>query len=182
MSPGRYGASSARPTLRTPVLRRLGRLLGPWELVLAAAMLSSVGTVGRGGRSAATFVGFLGFVVVAVRRGASCGCWASLTEGPAGGAELGRTGMLDGRRGVAGGRRLADVGVEVGRGRLGRRAAGADVAGGHRRRAGRAGPVDAGGRPARHARGTDPCVAALLAKVTFLVGFVHIGTNAEQSG
>jgi len=33
-------------------------------------------------------------VVVAVRRGASCGCWASLTEGPAGGAELARTGVL----------------------------------------------------------------------------------------
>jgi hypothetical protein len=31
---------------------------------------------------------------VAVRRGASCGCWASFTEGPAGGAELARTGVL----------------------------------------------------------------------------------------
>ncbi|HEX6356277.1 MauE/DoxX family redox-associated membrane protein [Actinophytocola sp.] len=77
----------------TVVLRRLGRLLGVWELVLAAAIVGVGGPL-VGMAVAGTFVGFLGFVVVAVRRGASCGCWASFTEGPAGGAELARTGVL----------------------------------------------------------------------------------------
>jgi hypothetical protein len=74
-------------------LHALGRLLGLWELVLATAMIV-VGDVTVGIVAAVTFLGFLGFVVAAVRRGVSCGCWASLTEGPAGGAELARTGVL----------------------------------------------------------------------------------------
>ncbi len=74
-------------------LELLGRLLGAWELVLAAALLT-VPWVAVAAAGAVTFLGFAGFVVAAVRRGTSCGCWASLSEGPAGGAELARTGTL----------------------------------------------------------------------------------------
>src|SRR5262245_65956586 len=74
-------------------LRMFGQLLGLWELLLAGALVM-IGGLAVGLAVAGTFLGFLGFVVAAVRRGASCGCWASLTEGPAGGAELARTGVL----------------------------------------------------------------------------------------
>lgn len=94
-----YVASALRRVFRRgrlPVLRVAGRLLGAWELLLAAALLTvgGVASVLVAVATAVTFTGFLGFVVVAVRRGTSCGCWASLTEGPAGGAELARTGVL----------------------------------------------------------------------------------------
>lgn len=79
--------------LSTPALRRLGRSLGLWELMLACAIVA-LGGPAVGLAVTGTFLGFLGFVVAAVRRGTSCGCWASLTEGPAGGAELARTGVL----------------------------------------------------------------------------------------
>ena len=74
-------------------LEPLGRLLGAWELVLAATLLT-VPWVEVAAACAVTFLGFAAFVVLAVRRGTSCGCWASLSEGPAGGAELARTGTL----------------------------------------------------------------------------------------
>ena len=76
-----------------PHLELLGRLLGAWELVLAVALLT-LPWVAVAVACAVTFLGFAAFVVLAVRRGASCGCWASLSEGPAGGAELARTGFL----------------------------------------------------------------------------------------
>lgn len=74
-------------------LELAGRSLGAWELVLATALLT-VPRVAVAAACAATFLGFAAFVVAAVRRGTSCGCWASLSEGPAGGAELARTGTL----------------------------------------------------------------------------------------
>lgn len=74
-------------------LEPLGRLLGAWELVLAAALLT-LPWVAVAAACAVTFLGFAAFVVAAVRRGTSCGCWASLSEGPAGGAELARTSTL----------------------------------------------------------------------------------------
>lgn len=76
-----------------PHLELLGRLLGAWELALAVALLT-LPWVAVAVACAVTFLGFAAFVVLAVRRGASCGCWASLSEGPAGGAELARTGFL----------------------------------------------------------------------------------------
>lgn len=164
-------------TLRTPVLRRWGRLLGAWELVLAAALLLVGGQV-VAAAVAATFVGFLWFVVVAVRRGASCGCWASLTEGPAGGAELGRTGVL-----TAAAVWLAVAGWDVG---VGPAAVGwaatllalmwlAAVVGG------RVAPVRSDRVASRLAMRAAPTRSGrVLARVTFLLGFVHIGTNAEQ--
>lgn len=159
-------------------LRLAGRLLGAWELLLAAAVVFVGGRV-VGAALAVTYAGFLCFVVLAVLRGSSCGCWASLTEGPAGGAELGRTGVLAAAAvfvaaagwapgvdaaalgwaavllalmvlaAVVGGR-VAPVRSRSVAGRLGRRAA-----------------------PTRGGR--------LLARVVFLAGFVHAGTDAEQA-
>jgi hypothetical protein len=166
---------------RTPVLHLLGRLLGLWELVLAAAIVV-VGGVVVGVAVSATFTGFLGFVVVAVRRGASCGCWASLTEGPAGGAELGRTGVLAAAAAflaVAGWSPLSDhllgwssVGWAMALLALMSLAA---VIGGH------VAPV----RSARVARRLTLRAAPtrrgrVVARLTFLLGFVHTGTDTER--
>lgn len=82
-----------RRRITTARLRLAGQLLGLWELLLAGGLVM-IGGPAVGVAVAVTFLGFLGFVVAAVRRGASCGCWASLTEGPAGGAEVARTGTL----------------------------------------------------------------------------------------
>jgi len=90
----RHVARALRRALGSrPHLELAGRLLGAWELVLAAALVT-VPWVAVAAAGAVTFLGFAAFVVLAVRRGASCGCWASLSEGPAGGAELARTGLL----------------------------------------------------------------------------------------
>lgn len=162
----------------TPVLHLLGRLLGLWELVLAAAIVV-VGGVVVGVAVSATFTGFLGFVVVAVRRGASCGCWASLTEGPAGGAELGRTGMLAAAAAylaVAGWSPLAFGWAAVGWAMallalmwlaavVGERVGPVRSARVARRLALRAAPT-------RYGRA--------VARLTFLMGFVHTGTDAER--
>jgi hypothetical protein len=164
-----------RPSTRA--LHRLGRLLGLWELLLAAAVVVLGGVVGFA--VAATFLGFLGFVVIAVRRGASCGCWASLTEGPAGGAELARTGVLASGAGV-----VALAGwapLSFGWAAVGWAAAFlavtwlATVAGGWvapvrstrvvRRLAMRAAPTRRG---------------RAMARLTFVLGFVHAGTDAER--
>ena len=78
-------------------LRRAGRLLGLWETSLGLALvLAGAGpaAVAVAALAALTFIGFAGFVVLAIRRGTACGCWASLSEGPAGGAELGRAVFL----------------------------------------------------------------------------------------
>ena len=149
-----------------------------WELLLATAILVAGGPA-VGVAVAATFLGFLGFVVAAVRRGASCGCWASLTEGPAGGAELARTGVLAG----------AAVGLAVtgwSPGSLGWDSVGwaavflgmtwfATVVGGW------VAPVRSArvsGRLAMRAAPTRPGRA--LARLGFLLGFVHVGTDAER--
>jgi hypothetical protein len=154
----------------------LGRLLGLWELLVAAAIVVLGGVVGPA--VTATFAGFLCFVVGAVRRGSACGCWASLTEGPAGGAELARTGML-----TAGAAYTGIVGWPTG---LTWAAVGwaaaflavtwlATVVGG------RVAPVRSArvarrlalrAAPTRHGRA--------LARLAFLLGFVHVGTDAER--
>jgi hypothetical protein len=164
--------------LPTPTLRHLGQALGTWELLLATAILVAGGPV-VGVAVAATFLGFLGFVVAAVRRGASCGCWASLTEGPAGGAELARTGTLA----------VAAVGLAVtgwqptsfGWGSVGWAAVFlavtwfATVLGGWVapvRSARVAGRLAMRAAPTRHGRA--------VTRLGFLLGFVHVGTDAEQ--
>jgi methylamine utilization protein MauE len=166
-----------RRTVSTAALRRAGAALGLWELLLAAAMVvlggRAVGVV-----AAATFLGFLGFVVAAVRRGTSCGCWASLTEGPAGGAELARTGVL-----AAGAAYLAVAGWSPG---FGWASAGwaaaflaltalAAVAGG------RVAPVRSARVARRLAQRAAPTRRGrLAARLAFLMGFVHAGTDAER--
>ena len=166
------------PRGRTHVLRRHGRLLGVWELLLAAAVVLVGGRV-TGVALAVTFAGFLGFVVVAVRRGSSCGCWASLTEGPAGGAELARTGLL-----AAAAVYVAVTGWPPGvtaaalgwAGVLLAAMVAAAVVGG------RVGPVRSADVARRLARRAAPTRRGrLLARRVFLTGFVHTGTDAEQA-
>lgn len=159
-------------------LRLFGRLLGAWELLLAVAVVLVGGRV-VGAALAVTFAGFLGFVVGAVRRGSSCGCWASMTEGPAGGAELGRTGVL-----AAASVYVAVTGWAPGVGlpALGWAAALlalmvlAAVVGG------RVAPVRSRSVARRLGRRAAPTRGGrLLARVVFLAGFVHVGTDAEQA-
>lgn len=160
------------------VLRRWGRLLGAWEVALAAAAVLAGGRV-VGVALAATFLGFLGFVVAAVRRGTSCGCWASLTEGPAGGAELGRTGVLAAAAvfvavtGWAPGISVAALGWAAALLALMALAA---VTGGL------LAPVRSRSVARRLGRRAAPTLGGrLLARVVFLAGFVHVGTDAEQA-
>ena len=98
----RYVASALRRVVTAGPDRALllaGRLLGCWELALGTALV-----VVGGGRAAVavaacatlTCAAFTVFVALAIRRGAACGCWASLSEGPAGGAELARAAFLTG--------------------------------------------------------------------------------------
>jgi hypothetical protein len=166
------------PRGSTSALRRHGRLLGAWELLLAAAVVL-VGDRVTGVALAVTFAGFLGFVVVAVRRGSSCGCWASLTEGPAGGAELARTAVLAAAAGyvaVTGWPRGVSVAALGWAGALLAVMVLAAVAGG------RFAPVRSAGVARRLARRAAPTRRGrLLARLAFLAGFVHIGTDAEQA-
>lgn len=163
---------------RTPVLHLVGRLLGLWELVLATAIVV-VGGVVVGIAVSATFTGFLGFVVVAVRRGASCGCWASLTEGPAGGAELGRTGVLAAAAAV-----LAVTGwspMDFGWAAVGWAIALLALTWLAAAVGGRMAPVRSTRVVRRLALRAAPTVRGrAMARLTFLLGFVHTGTDAER--
>lgn len=165
---------------RTPqhVMRHYGRLLGAWELLLAAAVVL-VGGRATGVALAATFLGFLGFVVVAVRRGGSCGCWASMTEGPAGGAELARTGVL-----AVAAVLVAVTGWPPGVGvaALGWAAVLLAVMALAALAGGRFGPVRSAHVALRLRRRAAPTRRGrVLARVVFLAGFVHVGTDAEQA-
>jgi hypothetical protein len=76
--------------------RRAGRTVGVVETLVGSALLLVTGWPGIVVAAVAVVL-FGSFVVVvdlAIRRGVACGCWASLSEGPAGGAELGRAGAL----------------------------------------------------------------------------------------
>ncbi|MFC4858463.1 MauE/DoxX family redox-associated membrane protein [Actinophytocola glycyrrhizae] len=166
------------PRGSTHALLRYGRLLGAWELLLAAAVVFVGGPV-TGVALAVTFAGFLGFVAAAVRRGSSCGCWASLTEGPAGGAELARTGVLAAAAvsvAVAGWPRGLSVAALGWAAVLLVAMALAAAAGG------RVAPVRPAGVARRLARRAAPTRRGrVLARVVFLAGFVHVGTDAEQA-
>jgi len=166
-----------RRRISTPTLRLLGQLLGLWELMLAGAVVMVGGPV-AGLAVTGTFLGFLGFVVAAVRRGASCGCWASLTEGPAGGAELARTGVL-----AAGAAYVAVAGWSLGYAWADAGWAAAflavtwlaTVAGG------RVAPVTSPRVAHRMALRAAPTRRGrALARLGFLLGFVHAGTPAQR--
>ena len=73
--------------------RALARLIGALECGVGGALVltppgSAAAAASLG--SAVLFSCFVAVVVTAIRKGESCGCWASLSDGPAGGAELGR--------------------------------------------------------------------------------------------
>ena len=160
------------------VLRTYGRLLGAWELLLAAAVVLVGGRV-TGVALAATFLGFLGFVVVAVRRGSSCGCWASMTEGPAGGAELARTGVLAAAAVVVA---VSGWPPGVGVAALGWTAVLLAVMVLAAAAGGRVAPVRSAHVARRLRRRAAPTRRGrMLARVVFLAGFVHVGTDAEQA-
>ena len=181
LSPGHVAGALRRvfgPRRSTHALRRYGRLLGAWELLLAAAVVLVGGRV-TGVALAVTFAGFLGFVVVAVRRGSSCGCWASLTEGPAGGAELARTGVLAAAAGY-----VAVTGWPPGvsLSALGWAAVLLAVMVLAALTGGRVAPVRSADVARRLSRRAAPTrVGRLLARLRFLAGFVHVGTDAEQA-
>ncbi|HET9141635.1 MauE/DoxX family redox-associated membrane protein [Actinophytocola sp.] len=182
----RYAGSAVRRVIRrrdlasdTVILVGV-RALGAWEIALAAALVSGRWPVWIATATVLTFVGFLGFVVAAVRRGASCGCWASLTEGPAGGAEIARTALLLGYAGFVlvgrsleySGRTVAALGwAAVGfAGLMAAAAIGGLVA-----------PVRAE-RVVRQLRYQAPAsrTARFGVWLGFLGGFVHAGTDAGR--
>jgi hypothetical protein len=93
----RISAAIARRAARSDKdARRAGRTIGAVETAVGVALLLVTGWFGVAvaALAVALFASFVAVVILAVRRGAACGCWASLSEGPAGGAEIGRAGAL----------------------------------------------------------------------------------------
>lgn len=69
-----------------------GPVVGTAELGLGGALLASpAGAVTVAALTAALFAAFCAVVVIAIRKGTSCGCFGSLSDGVAGAAELSRT-------------------------------------------------------------------------------------------
>jgi len=87
-----------------------GRLTAVVELV-AAPVVAAGGVIGAGVACVLSVV-FGGAVFLARRRGASCGCWGSLSPGQAGGAEIGRAVVLVAMTGAALAGRLAGAAPE----------------------------------------------------------------------
>jgi len=80
---------------RSSAARALASAVTALELVEAVALLAAPALPLRAavavmGVGAALTVGFVAVVVHAARTGAGCGCFSSLSDGPAAGAELGR--------------------------------------------------------------------------------------------
>ena len=73
-------------------LRRAARGVGAVECLVGAALvlLPGWGSVAAAGLALVLFVAFAVVTRRAVRRGESCGCWGSLSDGPAGRGELAR--------------------------------------------------------------------------------------------
>jgi hypothetical protein len=80
-----------RHLVRRSSLARVAPWLAGTVEVLAGAGLLAVRSVWVAGVVAALYLGFVGVVVVAIRKGTSCGCFSSFSDGAAGGAELGRS-------------------------------------------------------------------------------------------
>jgi len=173
-----------RRAVRRDVLITAGRLLGAWELALAVALLVVGGppSVAVAAAAAATCAGFTGFVVAAIRRGSSCGCWASLSDGPAGGSELGRAAMLAvAAIGLLVLRATGRQEIGVGPAALGWAAVTlalmslAAVVGG------RLLPVRSAKVARRLALRAAPTrLGRALTQLSFLGGFVHTGTDAQR--
>jgi Methylamine utilisation protein MauE len=75
---------------RRAVLLAAGLALGAIEVVLSVALVAATGRAAVAVSVAVVVLGlvFVAAVLVAIRRGAACGCWAALSTGPAGSAEL----------------------------------------------------------------------------------------------
>ena len=71
---------------------RVARAVGLVEVTTGFAVVAADGSLGKvmAFFTAITFVAFTGVVAIAVRKGVGCGCWASLSDGPATGGEIGR--------------------------------------------------------------------------------------------
>jgi hypothetical protein len=86
---------------RSAVARMAAPVVGSAELVIGAAFLA-IGEVGRSWgpvvatAAAVLYVAFVGVILVAIRRGKSCGCFQSFSDGPAATAELARSLILAG--------------------------------------------------------------------------------------
>lgn len=85
---------------RTMLARVAPAAVGGAETLVGAGLLIAVPApsapwpVVMTGAAAALYVGFVAVVAVAIRVGTSCGCFSSLSDGTAGGAELGRSLVL----------------------------------------------------------------------------------------
>ncbi len=71
-----------------------GRVLGAVEVGLGTALLTGWAVIPVRLATALLCIGFVWVVAVAVRKGASCGCFASFSDGAAAGAELARALVL----------------------------------------------------------------------------------------
>ena len=102
MSPGWAGWRLVTPG-------RAGYLVGAIEVLTAVTVVVGSGRVGEATAawSGLLYLAFIAAVAVAIKRGASCGCWGSLSDGVAGGAELGRAASLGVVAVVAAGARTA---------------------------------------------------------------------------
>lgn len=94
---GRPAASAAALRKLLPARLRTGaravaRALGAVELLTAAGLIvaSGAAAVGVAGWTLLLGLGFTAAVEAAIRKGAACGCWGSLSTGQAGGAETAR--------------------------------------------------------------------------------------------
>lgn len=71
-------------------LRLVSLAVAALEVAIVPAVLLATGAAARAVAAAVVGLGtvFVAAVVAAIRKGAACGCWGSLSDGPAGGAEL----------------------------------------------------------------------------------------------
>ncbi len=79
-----------RPALATAAAPAVGIA----ELLVGVGLLGSTWWKAEWSSAAAAgaflYAAFVGVILVAFRKGSACGCWSSFSDGPAGGAELGR--------------------------------------------------------------------------------------------
>jgi hypothetical protein len=75
---------------------RAGYVVGAIEVITAVIVIVLPGPAGYAAAAwmAFLYVSFIPAVGLAIKRGSSCGCWGSLSDGVAGGAELGRAASL----------------------------------------------------------------------------------------
>jgi len=86
---------------RLSVARAAAPVLGGTEVavglgLLASAELPAAWATAAAAATAVLYAGFVAVTAVAIRKGTSCGCFHSLSDGVAGGAELGRSIVLAG--------------------------------------------------------------------------------------